>query len=229
MKDKSVYDWTFKKWEIHCSENIVAGPTSERNNKDSFAKQALRKGIFMKKQLYIENDMFIVDIGCGNGRLPIGLVMNDFKITYVGIEIIKGCVDFLKSTFSNESNFIFYHEDLYNSRYNPNGKFIPGRVIYPVENDQADLVVFSSVFTHIASMNVIKHMLNEARRILRKDGICYCTWFLSPPNEPSVEAIRVVHSEIMYRNAISGWTVFEETNGKTKNRHDQRLVQLVKE
>ncbi|MBE9478881.1 MAG: class I SAM-dependent methyltransferase [Chloroflexi bacterium] len=228
MKDESVYDWTFKEWETYCKENITAGPAGDRDN-DSFAFQSLRKYIYMKKQLDIRNNMFIVDIGCGNGRFPIGLTMNNIKVTYVGIEIIKGCVDFLKATFSNESNFTFYHENLYNSRYNPKGKRIPGRVIYPIKDNQADLVLFSSIFTHIASMNVIKHMLDEARRILCKGGICYCIWFLSPPNHLSRKALRVVHSETLFREAISDWTLLDEKKGKTKTLHDQHLVQLLKE
>ena len=223
----SSYDRTGRQWINFCNKNITAGPTSSSAPLLSFPGQSVRKARQLQRLLNIQPGDHLVDIGCGNGRVPIGFAMDNFHIQYTGVEVIKGCVDFCKLAFEDADEFTFHHLDIRNSRYNPHGK-IQSKITYPIESDYADFVIFSSVFSHIVDLDQISQMLDEAYRILKPDAICYCTWFLSPPNKISTKLIRVVHPEETYRNLISKWHLIKEFYGNTRRRHDQRRTILQK-
>lgn len=223
----SPYQRTAREWINFCDEHITAGPASSINSY-SFPGQSIRRARHICNLLDLKSDNHVVDIGCGNGRVPVGFAMDGFHVRYTGIEIIKGCVDFCKKAFADVTEFDFHHIDICNPRYNPNGTIDPKEVIYPVDDGCADFMLFGSVFTHIVEVEAVSCMLDEARRILNDHGICYCTWFLSPPNEASTEPVRVVHSEEVYRELISDWHLVGEHKGNTTRFNDQRLTILQK-
>ena len=117
----------------------------------------------------------IVEIGSGWGRLGMGLLNRDIS-TYTGVEIIDRCVTFCKMAFAPWPQFQFVHVSLRNTHYNLEGEKAPSDVVYPLADGSADLVMLSSVFTHVESVPAVERMLSEIHRILRPGGQIYCTW-----------------------------------------------------
>ena len=64
----------------------------------------------------------ILDVGCGQGRLPIGILRVIGDINYIGIDVdlksINWCKQYIELKYPT---FKFKHLNIYNERYNNNG------------------------------------------------------------------------------------------------------------
>lgn len=127
----------------------------------------------------VEPTASILDIGCGSGRLARHFV--DYVRPpgrYVGMDIQKPSVDWCEENISPvNSAFHFYHQDIYNGQYNPEGKYHASEYGFPFEDESFDLIVLTSVFTHLLPEDALNY-LREIHRLLRPGGGCYSTWFL---------------------------------------------------
>lgn len=73
-------------------------------------------------------------------------------------------------------------------------------------------------------------MLSEAGRILKERGVCYATFFLSPPNEVSNKAARSCFPRQEVVDLISNFYRIDDVwLGKTNSWNDQTRFKLVKE
>jgi SAM-dependent methyltransferase len=121
----------------------------------------------------------ILDIGCGSGRLArhfANYVQRPGR--YMGMDIQKSYVDWCQDNISAANPaFAFYHQDIYNGHYNPEGKYEASEYRFPFEDDSFDLIILTSVFTHLLPEDASNY-LREVSRLLKPDGYCYSTWFL---------------------------------------------------
>lgn len=121
----------------------------------------------------------ILDIGAGPGRVARHFV--DFiepPGRYVGVDIEKPNMDWCEENISAANPaFNFFHQDVHNGMYNPNGQYKASEYRFPFEDDTFDLIFLTSVFTHLVPEDV-QNYLGEISRLLKPDGICFCTWFL---------------------------------------------------
>lgn len=122
----------------------------------------------------------VVDVGCGYGRVAHALLRRPgFEGTYVGMDIldrqIRWCAENLAPC--GGGRFAFRFLDVQNGRYNPTGAIAPDEVDLGVPDGEADVVVLTSVFTHMHE-NEIRHYLREIRRMLAPRGRAYVTFFL---------------------------------------------------
>lgn len=166
----------------------------------------------------------VVDVGCGIGRMAILLAGQ--AIDYLGIDPNRHSVDLASRLFAPWPRIRFEHADVYNPVYNPSGKLDPRSWRFPVEPGTADFVIFASVFSHSSLLEVCEHYLKEALRILRPGGACGCTWFRSPPNEPSDDPNRTVFLEADIVNAIRPFRVLHSEGGASDAYHDQWILML---
>jgi SAM-dependent methyltransferase len=74
-------------------------------------------------------------------------------------------------------NFHFQVADVYNRHYNPVGRFSASEYRFPFEDRSFDLVVLTSVFTHLLPPDRDNYLL-EIARVLRPTGRCLATFFL---------------------------------------------------
>ena len=121
----------------------------------------------------------ILDIGSGIGRktLPLTKFINK-QGSYDGIEIVtKGVVWCKKHITKRFPNFNFIHADIYNGFYNPKGKVKPNKYIFPFRNNYFDVVIATSVFTHMLPRDV-ENYHKEIGRVLKKGGKSYLTYFV---------------------------------------------------
>lgn len=156
----------------------------DRNFFDSARNEALR----LIRQFEIRSRSVILDLGCGYGRLAIGLVEEYPDLErYIGIDVnadaIRWCTKYIHS---HHANFEFIHTDIENSRYNPDGSLDSGHVELPLKDRVVDFVYLYSVFSHML-IDDVKAYLSEFNRILRRDGKVFLTAFVEENVEEMVE------------------------------------------
>ena len=223
---------TAAEWKQLCVDRITAGYIPGRGgDKDTFANVYTSgveyvESILRPLELWTENDV-ILDVGCGNGRLP--MQMTDDAVKYHGIEILKGCVDFCRMIFEPYSEFRFHHIDIQNDRYNRIGKINPLEVLFPIKSESIDVVIASSLFSHLGPWKVALHYLDEIERVMRKGACLFSTWFTSPPNEKNDECDRTVYPIDNILDRLSTHFIQKKIwDGTTTNPNDQMRVLAYK-
>ena len=136
----------------------------------------------------LSKDDQILDVGCGVGRMAIQLApLLSEKGSYNGFDIIKESIDHCtKNISSRYPDIRFHHADIFNSNYNPDGKYISDEYWFPFEDGSFSFVLLTSVFTHMLSSEVENYM-KEIQRVLKPGGRCFITFFLL--NEESKKLI----------------------------------------
>jgi SAM-dependent methyltransferase len=121
----------------------------------------------------------ILDIGAGPGRVARHFV--DFVEPpgrYVGVDIEKPNMDWCQENIAAANPaFNFFHQNVHNGMYNPGGEYRASEYRFPFEDDSFDLIFLTSVFTHLVPEDA-RNYLREISRLLKPDGVCFCTWFL---------------------------------------------------
>lgn len=111
---------------------------------------------------YIKDNDFVIDLGCGNGRV-FGFLSTKKKIKYLGVEKSKNLLKKANENFK--------------------AQFIEGDMLkVPVENNLADVVIQSASLHHIPSRKLRNQAILEAKRILKNNGIFIISvWNLFQP------------------------------------------------
>lgn len=163
----------------------------------------------------------VLDLGCGNGRIAIGL--EDANIHYLGIDCVKESIEFCQK---NLPQFKFQHQDTWNSFYNPQGKVSPFDFALP--KNEFDVVIALSVWTHLEDLKTAKHYIKQVYESLKPEGRFYVTWFRCPPNNISYTAERTVFTEADIVNMTQGFKWIFTEAGYTDSWHNQWNVLLQK-
>lgn len=175
----------------------------QRFDRDAALKEAIG-GEFMavgKLEYYllcslgIGEKSFVVDVGCGSGRLAAQLAAIP-RLKYVGTDVVQELLD-LASQIAQRPDWNFVKV---------NGLTIP------VKAGVADVVSFFSVFTHLLHEDSFKY-LREAHRVLKPGGVAVfsflefriqCHWEIF---EATVHNATPGHhlNQFMDRDAIQTW------------------------
>ncbi len=120
----------------------------------------------------------VLDIGCGAGRLAIGLAPHvGREAKYVGFDINEEGIRWAKENIEPRwKNASFSHFDIQNTHYNSKGGVEADQFRFPYADESFDLAILTSGFTHFYRADT-DHYLSEIRRVLKKDGLCLSTWF----------------------------------------------------
>jgi ubiquinone/menaquinone biosynthesis C-methylase UbiE len=121
----------------------------------------------------------ILDVGCGIGRIAIPLTRYlNSKGSYEGFDIVEKGINWCKKHISkNYPNFNFLHIDLKNDLYNLKTNQEAKNFIFPYKDNEFDLAVLTSVFTHMMPDDV-SHYLHQIHRVLKPGGKCFVTFFV---------------------------------------------------
>lgn len=121
----------------------------------------------------------ILDIGCGPGRLPMGLVQNNAKFeTYTGIDVKEDTINWCNQSVQ-DSRCKFHHIRMKNCRYN-NINYEDDKELFENEDplsNKYSLVYLYSVFSHLDPVDV-KWYLDKISNCLSTDGMVYLTAFV---------------------------------------------------
>jgi len=132
-----------------------------------------------KSQLF--PDAHVLDVGCGIGRIARVLTKHlGNSGRYEGFDIIRDSIDWCREAYRDYRNFRFTHADIYNSRYNRDGKLRARDFVFPYDDNSFDVVFLTSVFTHMLPEDV-GHYMEQMARVLRPGGRSVATYFLLNP------------------------------------------------
>jgi SAM-dependent methyltransferase len=126
----------------------------------------------------LEADHRVLDIGCGIGRVALGLTNVLSRAgSYDGFDVdaraVKWCAGNLSPRFPN---FRFTHADVATARHNRGG--VPAAEYrFPFDDASFDFAFATSVFTHL-EMDAALRYFGEAHRVLRPGGTLLATVFL---------------------------------------------------
>jgi SAM-dependent methyltransferase len=121
-------------------------------------------------------------VGCGVGRdaIPLTGVLGP-EGSYLGVDVSAPSIAWCQEHITGRhANFRFAHLDIRSAFYNPQGALSAQEVIIPAASASVDRIILQSVFTHMFEPD-ITHFLREFRRILRKDGRVFASFFVLGP------------------------------------------------
>ncbi len=123
----------------------------------------------------------VLDVGCGIGLAARPLIpfLKDGG-SYDGFDVMQAPIDWCREQYRAYPSFRFRHADVYNKHYNPNGPTLAKDYKFPYASGQFDLVVLTSVFTHLLPDDM-KNYLREVASVMKPGARCFVTYFLLNP------------------------------------------------
>ncbi len=126
----------------------------------------------------------ILDIGCGHGRLLVGLLSEMSSAHYVGMDVSPSVIQWCQRYFEKWPKPQFVHLDIFNERYHIQGRELSGAFQFPLASASQDFIYLFSVFSHIVEHDM-RIYLRDFKRLLRPDGRVIFTTFVEE-NVPNV-------------------------------------------
>ncbi|HEV7589553.1 MAG TPA: class I SAM-dependent methyltransferase [Longimicrobium sp.] len=126
----------------------------------------------------------VLDVGCGYGRLPIGLLRVVGDVDYLGLDVHRGSIDWCRRHLERaHPSFRFAWMDRENERYNPGGGAIGEEFRLPVETGTIDVAYLYSVASHLPEAH-LRIYLAELGRVLAPGGRIFLTAFVEEDVPP---------------------------------------------
>jgi SAM-dependent methyltransferase len=122
----------------------------------------------------------VLDIGCGLGRMAGPLTTFLSGGSYHGFDVVRPTIESCRRRFAAYPAFHFDHVDVYNGKYNPQGKVPPSAFRFPYADGAFDFAFAASVFTHMLPEDIERY-LRETARVLTTGGRLLATWFVMTP------------------------------------------------
>ncbi len=144
----------------------------------------------------------VLEIGCGIGRMARALAgVLVPPGSYDGFDVVASGIAFCQDRYRDTAApFHFRHADLRNSAYNPGGALDADTYRFPHEDGAFDLVIATSLFTHLIPA-AADHYLAEAARVLAPGGRLFSTWLLFSAERPAPGGYVVLDQDARVRVA----------------------------
>jgi len=150
----------------------------------------------------LKPDDRILDVGCGVGRIAIAI--SDYLSEggeYQGFDIMGDAIRWCQKNISTRhANFKFVHSDVYNGVYNPTGKIKAAEYRFPYPDDSFEVVILTSVFTHMLPAE-LENYLSEIARVLKPGGRALITYYLINPE--ALETMKTGSNSFNFQYQIS--------------------------
>ncbi len=119
----------------------------------------------------------ILDIGCGFGRLPIGILDVLGAAEYTGIDVNPIAIEWCqKHIGKSHKGFNFIEMNVQNDRYNPSGLPLNEDFQFEFSDNTFEVAYLYSVFSHMVSED-LRIYLKDLNRILTDRGRVFFTAF----------------------------------------------------
>ena len=117
----------------------------------------------------------VLDIGCGVGRLPIGILAQTTSLSgYVGVDVDPSVIDWCKKYLKSGASF--HTVNVLNQRYNPGGTALNGNFHFPFRDHSFDVLYLYSVFSHMLPDDIAVY-LAEFHRLMKTTATLFFTAF----------------------------------------------------
>ena len=133
---------------------------------------------FLVQHARLEPGHRVLDVGCGIGlaaRPLIGFL--NAQGSYDGFDVMRDPIEWCSAQYRAYPNFRFQHADVYNKHYNQGGRVTADRYVFPYPDDHFDVIVLTSVFTHLLPGD-LQNYLSQIVRVMKPGGRCFITYFL---------------------------------------------------
>lgn len=143
-----------------------------------FLQSARSEADRLVARLRLNTESSLLDIGCGFGRLAIGIVdrLGDIR-RYDGVDVSAAAIEWCgRHIGRRHGSFRFTRLHVGNERYNPGGEAITAAYRLPFEDAAFDIAYAYSVFSHMELPDVEQY-LAELHRLLRPGGAAFVTLF----------------------------------------------------
>jgi SAM-dependent methyltransferase len=133
----------------------------------------------LRSEFALDRDTRVLEIGCGPGRLPIGILAEAVDVArYDGVDIDQRAIRWCQTHITKKQRrFAFHHVDARNARYNPGGQVMDDTFRLPFPDQAYDLVYLHSVFSNMEPDDV-RVYAKEFRRLLNPAGMVFLTAFV---------------------------------------------------
>lgn len=133
---------------------------------------------FLVQYAGLEPHHRVLDVGCGVGLAarPLARFLTAAG-SYDGFDVMRKPVEWCAAQYRAFPNFRFRHADVYNEHYNPGGRVAAREYVFPYPDDRFDLVILTSVFTHLLPRDV-RNYLRELARVMKRGARSFVTYFL---------------------------------------------------
>jgi SAM-dependent methyltransferase len=144
-----------------------------------FLRSAQREAERVIQRCGVTRDSRILDVGCGPGRFPIGLLSRLGELAqYLGVDVKARAIQWCQRYLTRAHPTVqFRHLNVHNLRYNPSGARLGASFHFPLPARAFDLVYLYAVFTHMTTPD-IRVYLHEFQRLLPPQGWLCFTGFL---------------------------------------------------
>ena len=170
----------------------------------------------------------ILDVGCGIGRIAYALTKYiNSNGSYEGFDIVQKGINWCKKHISVDyPNFNFQCINLKNDLYNSKSETSAKNFKFPYKENNFDLVILTSVFTHMLPDDV-ENYLSEIYRVLKPGGKCLVTFFIL--NEKS-ENYMASNPDFTFKNHYDFYSVMDDKlkEGNVAYREDYLLKLFTK-
>jgi SAM-dependent methyltransferase len=130
----------------------------------------------------LQPDHRLLDVGCGIGRLAVALTgYLSPPGAYDGFDIMPVAIRWCRRITMRHPNFRFRLVDLKSDRYRPSGTEPASEFVFPYPDAAFDVVVLSSVFTHMLPADM-RNYLTEIARVMKPGGRCVISYYLMTPD-----------------------------------------------
>ena len=127
------------------------------------------------RKLGLQPNHRVLDVGCAIGRLALPLIdfLDRESGSYDGFDISPSAIEWnTRNVTSKHPNFTFTLADIYSAHYNPDGREMPETFRFPYPDETFDVVVLSSIFTHLVPDTALNYW-QQIFRVLKPGGRCW--------------------------------------------------------
>lgn len=165
----------------------------------------------------------VLDVGCGVGRIALPLTKYlSLEGSYDGIDIVPKGIKWCRNNITPRyPNFRFQLADVYNGLYNPKGTYKSEEYVFPYETSSFDLVILTSVFTHMFPRDLERY-LSEIARVLKSGGRCLITYFLMNPEVNAYQ--KQQKSDIFFENKFQNYYTKDVKDPEAAIAYDEEMI-----